>query len=80
MTDGSEWFEPKRYGFGARPVSWQGWAILLAYIALLGAAKFLMRDNLFGFASIVSMLTAALIAITARTTRGGLRWRWGDDE
>ena len=36
MSDGPEWFAPKRYGFGAgAPISWQGWALTLAYVALV---------------------------------------------
>lgn len=30
----SDWFEPRRGGWGWNPISWQGWAITLAFIAL----------------------------------------------
>jgi hypothetical protein len=30
--------------------------------------------------AILVPLTAALLVITARTTRGGWRWRWGKDD
>ena len=81
MTDDREWFAPKRYGYGASlPISWQGWAILLGYVALIGVAGFLIPYSLIGFASVVIMLSAVLIVITARTTRGGWRWRWGGKE
>ena len=30
----AEWFEPRRGGWGWNPISWQGWAITLAFIAL----------------------------------------------
>lgn len=29
-----EWFEPRRGGWGWTPISWHGWAISLAFIAL----------------------------------------------
>ena len=33
--DGPEWFAPKRYGFGSgMPISWQGWAVTLGFIAI----------------------------------------------
>ena len=81
MSDDPEWFAPKRYGYGASlPISWQGWAVFLGYIALLSASGFLIPYSLIGFASIVIMLTVVLTAIASRTTRGGWRWRWGDKE
>jgi hypothetical protein len=34
MDDGPEWFAPKRYGYGAGlPISWQGWALTIAFLA-----------------------------------------------
>jgi len=31
------WFPAKRYGWGwGLPVAWQGWAVLIAYAAVLG--------------------------------------------
>ena len=29
------WFGPKRFGFGFRPVAWQGWVITLVAVAIL---------------------------------------------
>ena len=81
MSNGRDWFAPKRYGYGAGvPISWQGWALVVGYIVLLAGAGFLIRRTLVGYLSIVAMLTAALIVISARTTRGGWRWRWGDSD
>ena len=35
MNDRPQWFAPKRYGYGAGlPISWQGWAVTVAFIAL----------------------------------------------
>ena len=31
------WFAPKRYGYGAKPVTWQGWAVTLGFAAALPA-------------------------------------------
>ena len=81
MSNGPDWFAPKRYGYGAGlPISWQGWALLIGYIVLLAAAGLLMHRTIVGYFSIVAMLTAVLIVIAARTTRGGWRWRWGDPD
>ena len=41
MTDGPEWFAPKRYGYGAGlPISWQGWAIAVVFLALVAGLAF----------------------------------------
>jgi hypothetical protein len=76
--DGDFWFAPKRYGYGAAfPISWQGWAVLILYVLLIGAASLLLPYSLIAFAGIVIVATAALILISAQKTRGGFRWRWG---
>jgi hypothetical protein len=79
--DGPEWFAPKRYGFGSGlPIAWQGWAITLGFMAIAFAtALFFSKRPLIIFAILVPAVVM-LMVITARTTRGGWRWRWGDDE
>jgi hypothetical protein len=41
-TEPNYWFRAKRYGWGGRlPCSWQGWAVLAAFIVLvLGGLHF----------------------------------------
>ena len=82
MSDDDIWFEPKRYGYGAGlPVRWQGWALILGYsILLLVAGLTLMPAHPIAFAIIVVASTAALLATSAAHTRGGWRWRNGDDD
>ena len=81
MSDGSEWFAPKRYGYGAGlPISWQGWAVTLTFIAIVGGIAFRFGDKPLVLVALLVPLTLLLILITARTTRGGWRWRWGDDD
>ena len=73
----AEWFAPKRYGYGAGlPISWQGWTVLLLFIALTLGIAFRFGDRpLIALAGILPA-SALLILIAARTTRGGWRWRW----
>jgi hypothetical protein len=79
--DGPEWFAPKRYGYGAGvPISWQGWLITVAFIALLGAIAMVLRDRPLAFIAAMVPPTLAFILIAARTTRGGWRWRWGEKD
>ncbi|TMJ20606.1 MAG: hypothetical protein E6G92_13005 [Alphaproteobacteria bacterium] len=79
MNDDDEaWFAPKRYGYGAGlPIAWQGWAVLIGYVALVTAAGFLILYSVVAFAAVIVAATAALIAICAQKTRGGWQWRWG---
>jgi hypothetical protein len=81
VSDNPEWFAPKRYGIGSGlPISWQGWAVLGAFLALLGLSSLLIRYSWVGYFCIVIMLTVTLTVICARTTRGGWRWRWGEKD
>jgi len=76
--DEDAWFAPKRYGYGTGlPISRQGWAALIGYIALVALAGFLIPYSLLAYIIIVLAATAAFILLCARKTRGGWRWRWG---
>ena len=81
MDDRVEWFAPKRYGYGAGlPVSWQGWAVILAYVAIIAAVTTAFRARPLVIIAIAVPVTAVLIVVCARTTRGGWRWRWGGED
>jgi len=81
MSDGPEWFAPKRYGLGSGlPISWQGWAVTLAYVALIAGLVFWLKDRPLQMVPAMVLPTIALMVICARTTRGGWRWRWGEDD
>ena len=82
------WFRPKRYGYGATPVTWQGWGVVFAAVAViaLAAVFFLGRHHPLGvptllafFASEVVVL-AVLWVIVRHKTEGEWRWRWGNRE
>jgi hypothetical protein len=81
MNDGPEWFAPKRYGMGAgKPISWQGWALTIAFVGAIAASAFLLQRSLIALVSTMATLCAVFTIIAARTTRGGWRWRWGDED
>jgi len=81
MSGDGEWFAPKRYGIGfGLPISWQGWAVLIAYLAAVFALAFAFRRNPIQLIAALVPLTIAFLVITARTTRGGWRWRWGGED
>ena len=81
MTNDDAWFAPKRYGIGSGlPLRWQGWALMLSYVALvMGVGLALMPRLPLVFAAIVIAATIVVVVIAARHTRGGWRWRWGED-
>jgi hypothetical protein len=81
VSDRPEWFVPKRYGYGSGlPISWQGWVIVIGYGALVLAASLLLRQRPLQLFAVVIPLTLVLMVVCARTTRGGWRWRWGEDD
>ena len=79
MNDGGpEWFAPKRFGYGSGlPISWQGWAITIGFLAISIALALLFATRPLLFIAAVIPIAATLLVITAKTNRGGWRWRWG---
>lgn len=77
------WFRAKRYGYGWTPCSWEGWAVLAAYTALMVATfkaadlhSHSGSDTLLTFIPLVVLYTAVLLLICyARGEEA--RWRWG---
>ena len=81
MSTGPEWFEPKRYGYGSGlPIAWQGWVVLGLYLAVVFLAIWLFEKHPLATFAVLVPATALLLLITARTTRGGWRWRSGGKE
>jgi hypothetical protein len=83
----THWFKQKRDGFGASPSSWQGWALTAAYVAvLLGLSAWLTdgananESRTLVFLGLPAVVTILFLGIVWRTTEGGWRWRWGDEE
>jgi len=37
------WFKPKRYGYGATPATWQGWAVTLGTVLAMVAVSLYLR-------------------------------------
>jgi hypothetical protein len=77
------WFKPKRYGYGATPTTWQGWAVILAtVIAMVAVTLFLRLESrshwaLAGQIAFDVIALTSLFIISRRKTEGEWRWRWG---
>jgi hypothetical protein len=78
---GKPWFHPKRVGFGAGlPCSWEGWAVLAAFMAIMLGGPFLIDDSHWRLRAGIGVVSVvALLVIVAAKTRGGWRWRSGRD-
>jgi hypothetical protein len=81
VDDDGAWFAPKRYGFGSGPpISWQGWALTIFYVATVVVLSVRLKDHPLQMVAAIALPTVAFLVICARTTRGGWRWRWGKDD
>ena len=81
MGEGPEWFAPKRYGYGAGlPISWQGWALTLGFSVLTFAVALAFATKPLVMVAIMIPLLVIFTVLTAKTTRGGWRWRWGRED
>ena len=81
MNDRREWFAAKTHGYGAGlPIAWQGWVLLIIYLLIVSiGALFLASRSVLAFLALVLPATFIFVMIAMNTTRGGWRWRWGDD-
>lgn len=88
-TDRSKpWIAPRRYGYGSGlPIAWQGWVVLGLYMLIcIGAMPlmlFIISSNpAIGIVTAIGIMflaTVILFVICASKTKGGWRWRWGDE-
>lgn len=76
------WFRAKLYGWGWTPARWQGWLVLVVYIAALAGLSLTIDEKLpprevtLTFLLPVALLTIALIYICYKTGEKP-RWQWG---
>jgi hypothetical protein len=81
MSDDPAWFAAKRYGMGPSvPISWQGWALTVAYAAIAILIVFGLKDRPLQMILALIIPSVAFLVISCWTTRGGCRWRWGEEE
>ena len=77
------WFRPKTYGYGVTPVTWEGWAVVVAYVAvvLAGVLGIAQRDTGTAWLSaiaVIAVATGAMVFVGRQKTDGDWRWRWGN--
>lgn len=77
------WFKAKLYGWGWTPATWQGWLVMLVFIALIMLNAFRLdlytqseSDTIFNFIPQTFILVIVLLIIC--WIKGEKpRWQWG---
>ena len=81
MSDDEDWFAPKRFGYGPGvPISWQGWLLTIAFVVILVALCLLLKGRPIQLAASLVPPVTVFVVISCRRTRGGCRWRSGEEE
>lgn len=70
------WFAPKLFGLGATPVTWQGWAVTICYVAVVMAIAAWLDDGPDRIVAILGVTIPFLVLAWIKTD-GGWRWHWG---
>ncbi len=76
------WFKRRRYGYGWTPVTWQGWTVMVLFLAVVIVNAIIITINpysnellwLYLNVLIVAVVSLLIIAYTKGPTP---RWRWG---
>ncbi len=77
------WFKPKRYGYGATPITWEGWAVTLGTVIAMVVVSLYLRlteRHYWALAVLIAFDVFALgtlFVVSRRKTDGVRRWRWG---
>ncbi|KAB2919756.1 MAG: hypothetical protein F9K29_03970 [Hyphomicrobiaceae bacterium] len=87
MTD--TWFRPRRYGYGAAPANWKGWAAMVAFLisVLAVSLPLVIGPSQTGAGPAFWQVTVWALALAAQIsgfvrlarakTAGAWSWRWG---
>lgn len=77
------WFKRKLYGWGWTPARWQGWLVVLVFIALaagdfvrIDSGSHSVSDTLINVVPEIALLALILIGICYKTGEKP-RWQWG---
>ncbi len=70
------WFAPRMFGWGATPVTWQGWLATLIFAGLLFGVVYATPGTYIKLVAATPIVLAFLLLL-ARKTEGGLHWQWG---
>jgi hypothetical protein len=81
------WFRPHAYGYGATPVTWEGWALTAGTAAIIGAMTIALVSSdrndaglVVPYLVVALALISAVLIVSKRKTDGAWRWRWGQQQ
>lgn len=61
------WFGPKLFGWGASPISWEGWVATLVFIVAMGVAGLLFPGSTAEAWVARGVVVAVYLAVVVRT-------------
>ena len=75
------WFVRKRFGYGWRPLTWQGWLITISYLIAIILISMNYQEsitvgNVTEYYVVLALLMLSLIAICVATGEKP-KWQWG---
>lgn len=76
---GDAWFVPKMFGFGATPVTWQGWAMVFGFVALEMAIALSIPHPVWLKLLAILLPVIPFTLIVLAKTDGAWRFRFGPD-
>ena len=78
-----DWFAAKKHGYGSGlPIAWQGWLLMLSYIAVMAGFAYVMDggDDVTIITACVGMASATGLFLWIAKSRTAGRWRWRNGE
>lgn len=73
------WFAPKRFGYGAIPVTLAGWIATVAYVGAIALVAWTLPTDTARMI-VGGCVTIGFLVLVAVKTDGGWRWRWGGEQ
>ena len=77
------WFRAKRYGWGWEPATWQGWAVMLVWSALVVVGFVIVDSHAASTSAMLliaipnTIILSAMLVVVCYCTGETPRWRWG---
>ena len=68
------WFGPKRFGWGWTPVAWQGWLVVVAFLAAVVLSGFYLAGAARA-AGVVALIVVLILVAWLTGDSPGSRWR-----
>src|SRR5436309_1769855 len=78
------WFKRKLYGWGWTPAKWQGWAVILAFVALIFLNFYRIDSNSHSASDTLinfipqTLVLLILLALVCYKKGEKPRWQWGE--